>query len=190
MKTALLIQTAWAEPAEPANWGCFGTGDTVGYLLLALMLALMLLLRVHRRETAARRPVARPSPRTVDELGRFLVRAVQNDDLQAFRALYASLPELEQTRHPDIAAFADLYTGERIRKGFSSMAKRIPPGSSLESAFRVGRDALALKLHLTNGERSNVIVGTVLEVGGVFRLLQGETGARPGEPPSKAPRSA
>jgi hypothetical protein len=183
MTPLLLLPPAHAESPEPTNWGCFGSGNTVGYLLIALMLALMLLLKVHRRETRARHPAARPSPRSLDDLAGCLIRAVRSDDLQAYRGLLATLPELERARHPDVATFSDRYTGERVRHGLAALARRLPDGATCEAGLRVGRDALALRLRLVNDETTTVIVGTFLEVGGVFRLLQGETGAPPARRP-------
>ncbi|MFH1466997.1 MAG: hypothetical protein ABIO70_21620 [Pseudomonadota bacterium] len=178
MSSILLVSRALAAEPEP-SWGCLGTGNAVGYLLLALMLALLLLLRVHRRQEEVRRPVSRANPRSLDDLGTAVIRALRQSDLPAYRQLYATLPELEVANHPDLQLFGERYTGERIRQCMEASARRLPEGAEIESAFRVGRDALAVRLRLLTGENQTMILGTVAEFKGVFRLLQQE-GAAPG----------
>jgi hypothetical protein len=184
MVSILLVSRALAADPEP-SWGSFGTGNAVGYLLLALMLALLLLLRVHRREAQARRPVSRPNPRSLDDLGIAVVRALRQNDLAAYRALFATLPELDFARHPDLAHFADRYTGERIRQCMEASARRLPEGAELESAQRVGREAFAVRVRLSTGETQTVILGTVGEFRGIFRLLQREDTAAPQSQPTR-----
>lgn len=53
----------------------------------------------------------------------------------------------------------------------AKIAARVPTGSGFDGTMMVGRDALALRLLNRQGGRSTVIVGTVTQVDGVFRMV-------------------
>ncbi len=108
----LLIEVAYA--AEPeVSWGCFGTGNAVGYLLLVFMLLLLLLLRVHHRgEKKVSQLVARPSPETLDQLGKHLFIAIEKMDASRYRNLF--LVGSEVTRA--LGTGADDYLAGRVQR--------------------------------------------------------------------------
>lgn len=170
----LLLTLAPAVVAsEPeVSWGCFGTGNGVGYLLVALMLSLLLFLRVHRRERSLTPPrIPRSSPRSRDELGKLLFEIVQRGDLAAFRGLFLMGLEIQQA----LGREADAYIHGRVPGMFEisleKIAARVPSGSGFDGTMLVGRDALGLRLTAVDGSRSTVIVGTVTEVGGIYRMV-------------------
>jgi hypothetical protein len=190
MSFHLLIPVAMAAEEE-ISWGCLGTGDAVGYLLIALLLAMLLLQIVHRRERASAPPrVPRIRPQSIDELGRALFEIVQRGDASAYRGLFLLGLEIQQA----LGREADAYIAARVPGIFETsldrIAARVPPGSSFDGARLVGRDALALRLMTTTGSSTAVIVGTVVQVGGVYRMVQpGFVDAKPKPTAATPPRA-
>jgi hypothetical protein len=189
MSFSLLVPAAFA--AEPeVSWGCFGTGDAVGYLLVALMLALLLFLRVHRGERVRRpaRSAPRPAPRSLDELGRALFAVIADRDGTAYRNLFLLGPEVQAALGQGADAYIQAREPGMFEASLSKIAARVPEGSTFDQARVVGSDALALRLQTITGSPSTVIVGTVVQVGGIYRMVHPgfvdqptpRQGARPG----------
>ena len=181
MRILVPIAPAWAAEAEH-TWGFLGGGNAVGYLLLALMLALLLLLRVHRREEAQRRPRPRPQPHTLEELGILLVKIAHKGDLEPYRALFLAGGEIARA----LGAEADRYLAARsnaeLKQGLAVLARRVPEGAAIETAYILGRDTLALKLSVPTGVSVTTTVGTVAEVDGIWRLVHPAVTEKAGAP--------
>ncbi len=166
-----LIGVARAAEAD-VSWGCFGTGNAVGYLLLVLMLLLLLLLRVHRREES-RFPgqQERPEPETLVLLGKRLFLAIEKMDVTAYRNLFLIGAEIPRA----LGTAADDYLATRqpglIERSMLKIQRRVPPGAVYDGAFMVGRDGLAIRLLTASGRRPTVIVGTVTKVDGIYRMV-------------------
>ncbi len=171
MPMLILMPAVWASETE-VSWGFLGTGDAVGYLLVALMLAMLLFVRVHRRERSTAPPrIPRASPRSRDELGRLLFDIIQQGDVQAYRGLFLLGLEIQRA----LGRQADAYIHGRVPGMFETsldkIAARVPSGSGFDGTVLVGRDALGLRLLAVDGSRSTVIVGTVTEVDGIYRMV-------------------
>jgi hypothetical protein len=171
MLTLSLVSCAFAEETE-VSWGCFGTGDAVGYLLIALMLLMLLFMRVHRRERSLAPPrIPRGKPRSLDELGRAIFDIVQRDDVQAYRGLFLLGLEVQKA----LGDQADAYIAGRrpgmFETSLAKIAARVPSGATFDGTMIVGRDALALRLQTVTGGRTTVIVGTVTKVDEIYRMV-------------------
>ncbi len=138
----ILIRTAQAAEADQ-SWGCFGTGDAVGYLLLVLMLLMFLFIRVSRRSDAASRPPPpRPRPGSIDQLGSALFRIIKNDDAAAYRSLFLVGDEVRMALGRGADTYLEGRTLGMYQRSLDGIAKRVPPGASFDGAF-ILRDALA-----------------------------------------------
>ncbi len=173
MDYALLLLAGCASEEAGPEFGCFGAGNTVGYLLLALLLALLLLLRVHRRETWARqqpRFAERPCPKSHEALGRAVFDSVRVGSMGHFRGLFLNGPEARRV----LGEAAEVYMNARdlsaLRRSMKGIARFLPEGVSFEGAFLVGKDSLALRIRTVSGRNATVIVGTVARVDDVLRM--------------------
>jgi hypothetical protein len=166
-----LVSSAIAQETE-VSWGCFGTGDAVGYMLIALMLLMLLFMRVHRRERSLTPPrIPRSKPGSVEELARLLFDIVQRDDVQAYRGLFLMGLEVQKALGDEADAYIASRRPGMFEASLARIASRIPSGSTFDGARIVGSDALALRLQSVSGSRNTVIVGTVTEVDGVYRMV-------------------
>jgi hypothetical protein len=195
-----LVPAVLAAPPAPVgqeevSWGCFGTGDAVGYLLVALMLAMLLFLRVHRvqeQKAKGRAPLSapRPSPRSLDELGQQLFELIGHGDVAAYRAHFLLGNEIGKALGDGADAYVRGRSPGMFEASLRKIASRVPKGSSFDGAFLVGRDALALRLVTVTGSRPTVIVGTVAQVDGIYRMVHPGFVDPPGasQPPTGGPR--
>jgi hypothetical protein len=184
MSFVLLCPVALATEEE-VSWGCLGTGDAVGYMLVALLLAMLLLQMVHRRERVSAPPrVPRISPRSADELGKALFGIALRGDASAYRGLFLLGLEIQEALGREADAYIDARVPGMFEASLDKIASRIPAGASFDGTVLVGRDALALRLMTATGARPTVIVGTVTQVRGIFRMVHpgfvDSPGARPG----------
>ena len=173
MDYAFLVLAACAPEDAGPDFGCFGAGNTVGYLLLALLLALLLLLRVHRRETWARhepRFADRPRPKSYEALGRAVFDAVRVESLGGYRGLFLAGAEAHRVLGEQAEAYLTARDLPALRRSMQGIARYLPKGVSFEGAFLVGRDSLALRIRTVTGRNATVIVGTVARVDEVMRL--------------------
>ncbi len=172
MSLSLLFAAPALASETEVSWGCFGTGNAVGYLLIALMLLMLLYMRVHRRERTVAPPrVPRSKPRSRDELGRSLFEIVERGDVAAYRGLFLMGLEVQQALGERAPAYIEARRPGMFEISLDKIAARIPPGSSFDGTMVVGRDALALRVLTPTGQRSSVIVGTVTQVDGIFRMV-------------------
>lgn len=191
MSFVLLCPAVFAAEEE-VSWGCLGTGDAVGYMLIALLLAMLLLQMVHRRERSSAPPrVARISPRSMDELGKALFEIAQRGDASAYRGLFLLGLEIQEALSREADAYIDARVPGMFEASLDKIAARIPAGASYDGTTLVGRDALALRLMTATGARPTVIVGTVTQVKGVYRMVHpgfvDTASARPATPGPRTP---
>jgi len=163
---------AFASETE-VSWGCLGTGDGVGYLLVALMLAMLLFIRVHRRERSSAPPrTPRSSPRSHDELGKLLFEIVQRGDVAAYRGLFLMGLEIQEALGRGADAYIDARVPGMFEASLDQIAARVPPGATFDGSRVVLSDALAVRMRGATDDQTTLIVGTVTQVHGIHRMVQ------------------
>ncbi len=136
------------------SWGCFGTGDGVGYLLVALMLAMLLFIRVQRRERSTAPPrTPRSSPRSHEELGRLVFDIVQRGDVAAYRGLFLMGLEIQEALGRDADAYIDARVPGMFERSLDQIAARVPAGATFDGARVALSDALAVRMKSTTGDQ-------------------------------------
>ena len=139
--------------------------------LLLLLVVLLLFWLLTRVRTAAEEAPVRRTPMTPDELGRALFEAVRSSDFAGYRGLFLAGGETQLVLGSDADAYLDRRTRELLVVALEGLRANLPQGSHYRG-FIVGDGGQAmLEAQMTDGAIRPVAVGTVVQVGAVWRLV-------------------
>ena len=141
---------------------------TTLWLLVALLLALWLLTRVRSQ---AEPPPPRKAPVTLDELGRSVFAAVRNTDFSAYRELFLAGSETRAVLGAGADAYLDRRTRERLAEALAALRSCLPEGCHYRG-FLIDEGGQAfLEAQMADGAVRPVLVGSVIQVGVIWRLV-------------------
>ncbi len=137
-------------------------------LLVVLLLLFWLLLRVRRQEET--RGPNRPTPLSLDELGRMVFLAARSRDAKAWRGLFLNGPEATHLLGPRAESWLREHSSIALAELLVPLAQAIPPGAVFLRCTQ-GEDGRAL-LHIRCGtEERCVALGRATQVGVAYRLV-------------------
>ena len=145
--------------------------QNTGLLLVTLLLTLWLWMLVRRRDED---PVAeaRPTPMSADELGRFVFMAARSEDLSRYRGLFLNGSEA----HEVLNNFAHSYLEHRsynvLKRSLTDLTRRLPSQAIYVGLGEQKGRMFTIKVKNHSGELHTIKIGTVTQLGPVWRLLE------------------
>lgn len=157
-------------PAIPVamTLGFLSDQDTA-LLVVAFLLCLWLWLLVRRRDEAPR--VNRPTPLSLDELGRMVFQAARSRDVRTWRGLFLNGVEASARMGERSEGWlADHSTGP-LGVLLDSVAESIPRGAIYVGCEAQPDGRCAMRVRLQGDEDMYVLVGRAEQVGVAWRLV-------------------
>lgn len=138
-------------------------------LLVAALLAMWLLLRVRRHERVRRE---RRSPTTLEELGRVVFEVARGADIEGYRDLFLAGGEAAAVLGEEADAYLARRNLRALEESLITLGALIPEGAVLRGVEQTGPDRVALVVVPATGPRLLIEMGSVVRLGGVFRLRE------------------
>ena len=129
----------------------------------------MWLLLLRRRDESSGRPL-RPTPISPDELGRLVMQAARNHDLQTYRQMFLNSGEAADLLGDDAGLYIDARTPKVLSDSLQEIAQALPAGARFTGTEVDDDDRLKL-LVTADTDPVRVDVGSVVEVGVAWRLF-------------------
>ena len=144
-------------------------GAMNGLLLVAALLAVWLLVRVRRIEEERRRP-SRRAPMSADELARCVFEVARTADIDEYRGLFLAGAEAAAVFGEGAQTYLARRTMEVLEESLVTIGALIPDGAFYVGVEPTGDGSYAMWVQPREGERFLVGIGTVAQVGSLYRL--------------------
>lgn len=152
-----------------ATLGLLSDQDTA-LLVVAALLCMWLWLLVRRRdETEAFR---RPTPLSLDELGRMVFQAARSGDHRSWRALFLNGAEAADRLGAGAEAWLEAHDMRTLSELLDAIGSCIPDRTIYVGCVEQPDGRCAMKLRQPEGEEFLVAVGRAQRVGAAWRLIE------------------
>ena len=147
-------------------------------LVVALLLAIWLWMLVRRRGAVGEAHHLRPTPLSVDELGRTLFRVARSRDHRTYRELFLSGTEAAHLLGDDAASYMEARAPEVLATSLGALADAIPDGAIYAGMHPLGQDHYQMEVAIDGLEPRMMPVGTIIQVGAAWRVFGPAAGSR------------
>ena len=146
------------------------SNEDTALLVVAALLCFWLWLLVRRREEE--KTFQRPTPLSLNELGRMVFQAARSQDQRTWRALFLNGAEAAARMGQDAEQWLEDHSMVRMADLLEALGQCIPPRSIYIGCENQpdGRCALMLRKH--EGEEFLVAVGRATQIGPAWRLIE------------------
>jgi len=152
-----------------ANLGLLSDEDTA-LLVVAALLCLWLWMLVRRRDEAPE--FRRPTPLSLNELGRMVFQAARSRDRRTWRALFLNGAEAANRMGDGAEAWLESHSMPALSRSLEAIGSSIP-AKTIYVGCEEGPDGrCALKLKEPEGSEFLIAVGHAEKVGAAWRLVQ------------------
>lgn len=151
-----------------ANMFVLSNEDTA-LLVVAVLLCLWLWLIVRRREEEEQ--FKRPTPLSLNELGRMVFQAARSQDQRVWRALFLNGAEAAKRMGKQADEWLEEHSMMRLAELLEAIGQCIPAKSIYVGCEQQEDGRCVLKLRHAEGEEFLVAIGRAEKVGAAWRLI-------------------
>ncbi|HCH62897.1 MAG: hypothetical protein CL927_16385 [Deltaproteobacteria bacterium] len=143
--------------------------DDTALLVVAALLCFWLWMLVRRREEETQ--FKRPTPLSLNELGRMVFQAARSQDQRTWRALFLNGAEAANKMGERADGWLEEHSMIRLAELLDAIGQCIPPKAIYLGCEQQADGRCALKLRKHEGEEFLVAVGRAEKVGAAWRLV-------------------